>query len=81
MTVKQMQALDQIKAWAFPAMLAITIYFLKSIVDKIDEMNDKLNDLNANQQVIKAQLTRQREDTISLQLDVNELKKTLDTEY
>lgn len=72
MTIKQLQTIDQIKAWAFPALLGITVFFLKHIIDQIDVMTNKLIDLNTTQEVIKQQVLNQGEDIRALQIDVKQ---------
>lgn len=75
------ELIDSVKSWLFPAMMALCVYFLSQLYNKIDEINTMLIELKIEQRVTQSEIIRLKTDTTELSQDINELKKTVQIEY
>lgn len=81
MTAQQKATIDTVKAWAFPALLTVVIYFLSQVMDSLERMEERLDELYVNQRVIQNELSHLKLDTTDIRADVEALKKSLEIEY
>lgn len=81
MTVKQQETVDTIKAWAFPALLTVVIYFLNQVMTQLERVESRLDDLHLNQRVIQTELQYLKIDTSDMRSEIESLKKSLEKEY